>query len=181
MRCQNKSKQLIPGERQEVMTGRNALVNRWIDMWVEPDNAVRRKMVEELFAPDAVYLMFNQDPFVGHDAIFKQVALAHHMYVPRGYTFRSQNNALGHHNLIRFGWVMIEVESGETDMIGSDVLVLGDDGRINADYQFHDKLSSMPYGELPYAHELLPGFFTPQEIDAYRKVFDRFRTTPPRI
>ncbi|MFG2935677.1 nuclear transport factor 2 family protein [Streptomyces sp. NPDC048282] len=163
------------------MTGRNALVKRWIDMWLEPDDAVRRKTVEELFAPQAVYSMFNLDPFVGHDAIYKQVTLAHHIYVPRDYTFRSQNNATGHHNLIRFGWVMLFGESGETDMIGSDVLVLDEAGRITADYQFHDKLSSVPYGELPYADELVPGLFTPDEVAAYRKVFDRFRATPPRI
>ncbi|MDH6135470.1 hypothetical protein P3T37_004885 [Kitasatospora sp. MAA4] len=163
------------------MLGRNALVERWIGLWNEPDDNVRRKAVEDLFAPDAVYSMFNQDPFVGHDAIFKQVTMAHAIYIPRGFHFRSQNNALGHHNLVRFGWAMLGVADGETDMLGSDVLVLDESGRITADYQFHDKLSTMPYGELPYADEMLPGFFTPEEITHYRQVFDRFRATPPRI
>jgi hypothetical protein len=165
------------------MLERNALAERWIGLWNEPDDETRRKAVEELFALEATYLMFNQDAFVGHDAIFRQITLAHYIYGPRGFLFKPQNNALGHHNVVRFGWAMLNAESGETDMLGTDVLVLDHEGRIAADYQFHDKLTSIRYDLLPYPDEMvpIPGFFTPAQTATYRQVWDRMRTTPPRI
>jgi len=163
------------------MTGYNDVVERWIAMWNETDSGVRRKAVDELFTEDAVYTFFNLEPRVGRDAIFRQVTVANRIYLPRGFRFVSQHNARGHHNLIRFAWSMVDAATGETDMIGNDVLVLRD-GLIAADYQFHDLLSSVPYHELPafdeFAPDLLPSLDA-GDLAMYRAVFERLRFQTP--
>jgi hypothetical protein len=115
---------------------RNQLVDRYVAVWNEPDPKPRRRAVGELFAPDAEYLMFANDPIVGHDAIAAQIGYAHDLYYGKGLSFRSSHNADGHHNLVRFGWVLVAGATGELVRNGSDLLVLAGDGRIQHDYQF---------------------------------------------
>ncbi len=118
------------------MIRRNELVDRFVAMWNEPDGEVRRKAIEELFAPDAEYVMFANDPIRGHDAIAAQVDYAHNLYYDQGFAFKSSHNADGHHNLVRFTWVLVSTGTGEVERTGSDLLVLAEDGRIRHDYQF---------------------------------------------
>lgn len=142
----------------------NAIADRYVEIWNEPSDTVRREMIGRLYAEDSVYVMFNNEPFVGREAIYKQISVAHRIYVPRGFEFRSSHNALGHHNLMRFGWVMVDLASGEPDMIGSDTVVLDDEGRIRADYQFHEKHSTLRYGELPPPEEYLGDLLSEAEL-----------------
>lgn len=151
----------------------NAIVDRYVALWNEDDDEARRAAVEELYTEDAEYVMFNLDPFVGRDAIFKQISVAHRIYAPRGFVFVSSHNAVGHHNLVRFNWVMVDSATGEADMIGNDVFVLDDSGRIRADYQFHDKLSSVPYDQLPDPQELVGDLLSEEESAAYKAAFAR--------
>lgn len=115
---------------------RNAIVDRFVAMWNEHDPVARRQAIEEVYAPDAEYLMFANDPIVGHDAIATQVDYAHNLYYDQGYSFRSSHNADGHHNLVRFTWVLVNTETGELERNGSELFVLAPDGRIQHDYQF---------------------------------------------
>ena len=121
------------------MASLNLIADRYVALWNEPDDARRWQRLTELFSADAEYVMFNNPPFVGLAAIYKQISIAHRVYVPRGRTFRSSANALGHNHVLRFSWVLLDTASGEPDMMGSDVLVLDGTGRIRADYQFHDE------------------------------------------
>lgn len=117
----------------------NAIADRYVRLWNETDDERRRTGVAELYAPDATYVFYRKDPIHGHAAIVEQLAYTQRLYRPMGYAFRSCNNAVGHHNVVRFDWVMLAA-SGELEMHGQDVLVLGEDGRIRFDYQFHDRL-----------------------------------------
>jgi hypothetical protein len=108
-------------------------------MWNERDADVRRKLIEELFADDAEYVMFARDPMHGHDEIAEQVDFAHNLYFNRGFVFKSSNNAEGHHNLVKFDWVLVSSETGELESLGFDFLVLDENGRISKDYQFLSK------------------------------------------
>jgi len=137
------------------VTGWNALVDRYVALWNEADDELRAKTVEDMYTTDAVYVMYARDPFVGHRAITRQITYAHRLYTPMGYTFKSSHNAVGHHNLVRFNWVMLSRETGGVEIVGLDVMVLDDSGRIRADYQFHEKLPSFSYDGLPTPEELL--------------------------
>jgi hypothetical protein len=128
--------------------GPNAFADRFVALWNETDPQARRVRAEELYAPDACYIFYRKDPLRGVDEIVGQLAYTHEIYGPMGYRFRSANNAVGHHNVVRVNWVMVAEATGEMEMAGQDVLVLGEDGLITADYQFHDRLpSSFSYND----------------------------------
>jgi hypothetical protein len=118
----------------------NALAEDFVAMWNEPDVTRRHERVANLYAPDATYVFYRKDPLRGHSEIADQITYTHEIYAPMAYAFRSAHNAIGHHNVVRLNWVMVSTETGEMEMAGQDVLVLGPDGRITADYQFHDRL-----------------------------------------
>jgi hypothetical protein len=118
----------------------NEFADRYVALWNETDPDLRRQRVVELYAPDGTYVFYRRDPVHGHQAIINQLAYTHELYDPMGYVFRSAHNAIGHHNLIRLNWVMVVGATGEMEMCGQDVIVLSGDGRIQADYQFHDRL-----------------------------------------
>lgn len=138
------------------MTGLNNFVDLYVAVWNEPDDDRRRALIAELYSRDAVYVMYAKDPFVGREAIWRQITYAYRLYAPMGFTFTSSHNATGHHNLLKFNWIMVSVETGELEIIGFDVLVLDAMGRISADYQFHDKLPSFTYDDLPTPDDLVP-------------------------
>jgi hypothetical protein len=126
----------------------NKLADRYVELWNEPDAAIRRQLVDELYAPDADYIMYRRDPFHGRPAIADQITYTIDLYRPMGFIFRSMHNATGHHNLVRFNWVMVSAETGEMEMAGQDIVVLDDQDRIRSDYQFHDKIpSSFAYND----------------------------------
>ncbi|WP_331741577.1 nuclear transport factor 2 family protein (plasmid) [Streptomyces sp. NBC_00726] len=118
----------------------NALLDAYVALWNETDPERRRAGVERLYEPDATYLFYRKDPIRGHQAIIDQLAYTQEIYGPMGYTFRSSHNAVGHHNVVRLNWVMVAGATGEMEMAGQDVIVLGEDGRIRYDYQFHDRM-----------------------------------------
>ncbi|GAA2952836.1 MULTISPECIES: nuclear transport factor 2 family protein [Streptomycetaceae] len=118
----------------------NQLAEQYIALWNETDTDRRREGVEKLYAPDAVYIMYRRDPFVGLDVITEQIIYTQGIYFPLGYHFKSSYNAMGHHNLVRFNWVMVSNETKEIQMAGQNTVVLTEDGLIQADYQFHEKI-----------------------------------------
>lgn len=149
------------------MPGFNAIADRYMAMWNIRDDGERRREVDDLFAEDAVYVFFNYDPFVGRAAIFKHVTVAHRLYSRSGHRFVSCHNALGHHDVMRFDWVMLSA-AGETAMMGNDVLVLTPEGRIRADYQFHVRMSSGAYTQLPPLESLFGDVLDEDDLDRYR-------------
>jgi hypothetical protein len=121
-----------------VLTDLNEFVDRYVALWNEPDAALRRKSVAELFAEDAVHLAQSKDAR-GHDAIAAVVAEANEEFVQNGgFVFRSRRNADGIHNVVRFNWEMVPAGGGKVMGVGFDFVILGQDGRIQADYQLMD-------------------------------------------
>jgi hypothetical protein len=97
---------------------------------------LRRSRIEKLWAPDAVNYV-RTFAFRGHDAIESRVADAYNKWVAQGgYVFQPVGNTFGLKNGVKFSWVMVPASGGEPQGRGCDFLVLGDDGRIQADYQF---------------------------------------------
>jgi hypothetical protein len=135
---------------------RNTLVDHFVAMWNERDTDLRRKQIEELYAEDAVYVMFARDPLHGYDAIAAQIDFAHNLYFDQGFVFRSSNNAEGHHNLVKFGWVLVSADTGELESYGSDFFELNDEGRIVRDYQFLSKPAFSLWEDYIRVHPWVP-------------------------
>ena len=113
----------------------NRIAERYVASWNEQDPSLRRKLIEELWAEDGMYC--NRLFVVGgHDMIDSIVGTAHDEYFAKGFSFRSRNDAYGHHNGMKFGWVLVTTATGEVDTFGEEFIVLNDEGRIAMDYQF---------------------------------------------
>ena len=123
-----------PGRIQ--MRELDELVKNYVAVWNEPDPALRRKAVGELWAEEGAHLTESLEAR-GHEAIEARITDAHERFVRDGdFVFASSDNADGHHNIARFDWAMVPAGGGEAAAFGLDFLVLGDDGRILSDYQF---------------------------------------------
>ncbi|MFF5290296.1 hypothetical protein [Paractinoplanes globisporus] len=128
----------------------NALADRYVTMWVEPDPAMRRKIIEELWAPDGVHLLEPPEEAraaadrlgvgvifeaAGHDAIERRVTAAYDDFVAgQGFTFRSPGDARRIRDTVMFRWE--SVQKGEVVGGGTEFLILDAGGRIAADHMF---------------------------------------------
>ncbi|MFF5899162.1 nuclear transport factor 2 family protein [Streptomyces argenteolus] len=122
------------------MTGYNHLAERYVSLWMEKDPDVVSAAVAELWSEDGEYV--NEVRHVrGHAEIAEQVRFAQDYYAERGvaHRFVSQHDAVGLHNSVRFGWVLLSTETGEALSTGTNLFVLADDGRIACAYQYTDR------------------------------------------
>ncbi len=62
---------------------------------------------------------------------------------PGTYSFRSRGDVDALRNVVKFHWEMVDTD-GAVQAVGLKFLVLGPDGRIRTDYQFHRELSRAP-------------------------------------
>jgi hypothetical protein len=129
------------------------LAERYVALWIEPDAGLRRKAIEELWQEDGAQILHPpqeiqeaaaklamEPPALearGFDALEARVARAYEDFVAPGeFTFRARDNAFRLRNVVKFNWEYVPVGGGDAVGLGLDVLVLGDDGRIESDYQF---------------------------------------------
>jgi hypothetical protein len=129
------------------------LADRYLAVWTEPDAAERRAAIQRLWAVDATHIL--QPPVEireiaaklgfdhatleaqGYDAIENRVARTYERFVEKGgSSFRSRTDAIRLHNVVKFGWETVSVDTDELTGSGLEILVLDDDGRIRTDYMF---------------------------------------------
>jgi hypothetical protein len=111
-------------------------VERYIELWNEPDADVRRRTIEELWAPDGANYTASKAA-VGYAALDARVTAAYQDYVGSGtYVFRAHEPAVSHHGAVKVTWEMVTVAEKEVASIGVEFLVLDDRGRIASDHQF---------------------------------------------
>lgn len=111
-------------------------VDRYVNIWNEPDAEQRRRTIRDLWQADARHLARTLEA-VGHDGIETRVANAYQKWVKeKGNVFRLRDGVDGHHDTIKLRWEMLPAAGGDVISIGFDFLVLGQDGRIRTGYQF---------------------------------------------
>ncbi|HEY9328677.1 MAG TPA: hypothetical protein VIS09_10640 [Streptomyces sp.] len=129
------------------------LADRYIAQWVVPDAAARRAAIEQLWAEDGIH--FLQPPVEirevaaglgfgrsalqaqGLDAFETRVARSHEQFVKEaGLSFRSRNDAVRLHDMVKFSWETVSTGTGEVVGGGLEILVLDEHDRIKADYMF---------------------------------------------
>ncbi|NUW43240.1 hypothetical protein [Nonomuraea rhodomycinica] len=126
---------------------------RYIALWNEPDPALRRKAIEDVFAENAAHVLHPPQEIReiaaglgfpastleahGHDAIEVRVASSYDRFVGSGrYVFRPAPGAIRLNEVVKLTWETVAAESGERVGGGVEVLVLDGDGRVAADYMF---------------------------------------------
>jgi len=118
------------------MTTYDELAQRYIDAWNETDGDARRAAVDQLYTEDARYI----DPLAaaeGREAIVAMIGAVQEQFP--GFTFRLAGPVDGHHNQVRFGWELGPA-GAEAPIIGFDVAVIDDAGRIQTVLGFLDKV-----------------------------------------
>ena len=112
------------------------VIERYLDCWNETDPAARRKLIEEVWAPDATYT----DPLgdvAGRAAIDAAITAAQGQFP--GYVFTLAGPVDAHHRQARFSWNLAPAGE-EPVVVGSDVALTGPDGQITAVFGFLDKV-----------------------------------------
>ena len=118
------------------MTDIKQFVDRYINIWNEPDDAARRQTIRDLWQEDAHHLARTLEA-IGHAGIETRVKNAYDKWVKeKGNIFRLRDGVDGHHGTIKLRWDMLPAAGGEAISTGFDFLVLGDDGRIRTGFQF---------------------------------------------
>ncbi len=118
------------------MTDMQHLVERYLAAWNETDPAARRRAIDAIWAADATYV----DPLVsvaGRDAIDATIAAVQQQF--DGLTFSFAGPVDAHHDVARFTWAL-GVPGDEPLVVGFDVAVAADGGRLRAVHGFLDKV-----------------------------------------
>ena len=113
------------------------VADRYIAIWNEQDANARRHAVAELWTEGGTYT----DPLAaaeGHEAIETVIAGVREQFP--GHTFKLLGNVDAHHQIARFTWELVPDGGGESVVIGFDVAVVTEDGRLRNVYGFLDKV-----------------------------------------
>jgi hypothetical protein len=112
------------------------LADRYAAVWNEPDPAIRRAQIEQLWRPDGEHFVKTKEAR-GHAALEERVTGAYDKNVRvAGHSFRAVRNAQRLHDVITFNWEMIEPATREVLAVGLEFLRVDVDGRIVSDHQF---------------------------------------------
>lgn len=112
------------------------LIERYLATWNEQDPSRRRAAIDQLWTEDARYV----DPLVtadGREAIDATIAGVQQQF--RGLDFRLAGPVDAHHNVARFTWELAP-DGAEAIVIGFDVAILSEDGRLRTVCGFLDKV-----------------------------------------
>lgn len=111
-------------------------VTQYVGIWNERDGEIRRALVRDLWADDAVEWTENNE-YRGHAALEERVTGAHQEFVVNGgFQFRLADPPATHHGAVTFRVEMVPVAGGVPVWVGDIFLLRDGDGRIREDYHF---------------------------------------------
>ena len=127
-----------PSTRKRQTRGgiRARVIERYIACWNQTDPGLRRKLIDEVWAADASYT----DPLgeaIGREAIDATIAAVQEQFP--GFSFTLLGPVDSHHHQARFTWGL-GPDGVEPVVVGFDVAVAGDDGRLATVLGFLDKV-----------------------------------------
>ena len=123
--------------QSDAVTGIEKVADRYIAVWNESDAESRCQEVAALWTEDGTYT----DPLAaveGHEAIAAVIIGVREQFP--GLVFRLLGDIDSHHDVARFGWELVPEGGGESAVVGFDVAVVADDGRLRHVYGFLDKV-----------------------------------------
>ncbi len=112
------------------------IAERYLACWNETNAATRRSLIDKTWSDDAAYT----DPLAharGVEAIDATIAAVQGQFP--GFVFTQVGDVDAHHQQARFQWGLGPADA-EPVVIGFDVVVTGEDGRITAVLGFLDKV-----------------------------------------
>ena len=122
------------------MASPEAMIDRYVASWNEPDPTERRHVIDDIWSPDGVYMNASTE-FKGRSGIEQAVTAAYDAFSANGYRFQVAS-VQTNHDAVRYQWEMVPAAGGEPDSIGTHVAMLGQEGLLISDHQFIDKAPS---------------------------------------
>ena len=116
----------------------NDLVDRYLACWNETDPEARRALIAQHWSPRPSYI----DPVAavtGRDAVHTTIGTVQQQFP--GFTFSPVGPVDAHHQQARFTWGLGPADA-EPLIVGFDVVVLDDEGRIDTVLGFLDTVSA---------------------------------------
>jgi hypothetical protein len=119
-----------------IMLDAQDLAERYVAVWNESESARRRQLIVELWVPEGRHYAGVREA-IGYDALEQRVTGSHNKNVrDGGHRFRAAKDARGLRNIVTFRWEMLRAGEEQVVARGLEVLMVGDDGRFQVDYQF---------------------------------------------
>ncbi len=120
------------------MTDYDRLVDHYVAMWNKADAGNRKRLIAALWSEDCIHTNKRAE-WHGHAAMLERVTGSYEKSIrDGGHRFEAMGNTEGYRNVVRLNWHMRPAGGGKIVAQGFELLVLADDGRIKADYQFID-------------------------------------------
>jgi len=110
-------------------------VDRYVVVCNKPNENARCRLIAELWAPDGAYIN-ETTVWSGHSAIEAEMARVYNKLAAKHLAFSSANRSQAHHNVVSFGWHTRAKDSQQVKAEGTDLLILGEGGRIRLDYRY---------------------------------------------
>jgi hypothetical protein len=117
------------------LSAHEALVQRYVAVWNEPDPRRRLDAVATLWSEHGAHVN-PQQAFSGHDAITAEAARVYAMCGAKGQRFRCAGRVDGHHDAVRMDWELVDADGASVLAGGTNLLLLQPDGRLQRDVQF---------------------------------------------
>jgi hypothetical protein len=112
-----------------------ALVEHVVAMWNEPDRETRRARIAMLWHADGAHVNAERT-HTGDAAIDAEGQRVYAMCGARGQRFRCPGRIDGHHGAVRMDWELVDADGTSVLAAGTNLLLLGVDGRVRRDLQF---------------------------------------------
>jgi uncharacterized protein len=112
------------------------LVDAYVGMWNEPDPEQRHAAVRRVWVDDGENLT-SASEYRGYEQLYARADNAHQKWiVGEHYRFRSAGEAVSHHGFVLFAWEMFSADDDTVISTGTDVFIVGDDGRAKTALSF---------------------------------------------
>ncbi|HLN09180.1 MAG TPA: nuclear transport factor 2 family protein [Xanthobacteraceae bacterium] len=111
------------------------LVERYVAVWHETDPAKRREAIAALWVPDGVHYVGTRE-VRGYDALEQRVIGSHEKNVRDGGNRFRSTTVRALRDAVTFEWEMFPAPGGDAVGAGFEFLIVDEDFRIRADYQF---------------------------------------------
>jgi hypothetical protein len=122
-------------QKENAMEQAQEIANRYIAVWHERDAQIRRDLIARLWVEDGLHYVGEREAR-GYDALEKRITGSHEKNVRDGDNRFRAGNARALRDVVTFDWEMIPAGGGEVLATGREILLLAEDRRILADYQF---------------------------------------------
>ena len=121
-----------------IMSNAQNIAERYIHIWNETGPDARRAQVAALWIEDGTHYVKLRE-VRGHADLELRVATSNQTnVVEKSYKFEVAGHVEQLRDMVKFNWRMVPQAGGAIAATGSIVLLLANDGRVQADYQFID-------------------------------------------